>query len=262
MKTVAEPYVRERGKRAYFERVPGQKIAYVCFKADSPKGIIVISHGFTESYRKYAESVYYMLQAGYSVCIHDHRGHGRSYRSNDNAYVVHVGNFEDYVLDLVYMTNTIAKKLGEDLPLYLYGHSMGGCVGACWDSNSTCRLLLWSRVRQYWVLESGRKIPLNVWTHSRRSRILKIHVTPRSAAISITMQNASETFSFRRPPLQSDGGFSRFAPAKKSLQKNKWRRSKYPFFFFRRVMILLLTILHRICSASVYPHVNSESFRE
>lgn len=31
MKTVAEPYVRERGKRAYFERVPGQKIAYVCF---------------------------------------------------------------------------------------------------------------------------------------------------------------------------------------------------------------------------------------
>ena len=130
MKTVAEPYVRERGKRAYFERVPGQKIAYVCFNADSPKGIIVISHGFTESYRKYVESVYYMLQAGYSVCIHDHRGHGRSYRSNDNAYVVHVGNFEDYVLDLVYMTNTIAKKLGEDLPLYLYGHSMGGCVGA------------------------------------------------------------------------------------------------------------------------------------
>jgi len=130
MKATAEPYVQERSKKGYFERVPGQKIAYVCLRADSPKGIIVVSHGFTESYRKFTESVYYMLQAGYSVCIHDHRGHGRSYRSNNNSYVVHVGKFEDYVLDLVYMTKNIAKTLGEDLPVYLYCHSMGGCVGA------------------------------------------------------------------------------------------------------------------------------------
>ena len=76
MRSVAEPYVAERTEAGFFERVQGEPIYFEHFRADSPKAVIVISHGFTESIRKFTESVFYMLQAGYEVWGLDHRGHG------------------------------------------------------------------------------------------------------------------------------------------------------------------------------------------
>ena len=130
MREYAEPYVSERMEAGHFERVSGELIYFEHYKADDPKAVIVISHGFTESIRKFTESVYYMLQAGYEVWGLDHRGHGRSYRENDNPYVVHVERFEDYVLDLVYLTERKVRPVSGELPVYLYCHSMGGCIGA------------------------------------------------------------------------------------------------------------------------------------
>ena len=130
MRAEAVPYVEARRETGFDERVPGQPIYYEHYRCDAPRGVIVISHGFTESIRKFTESVYYMLQAGYEVWGLDHRGHGRSYRHNDNPYVVHIERFEDYVLDLVHLTETLVKPAAGELPIYLYCHSMGGCIGA------------------------------------------------------------------------------------------------------------------------------------
>ncbi|MBR6472874.1 MAG: alpha/beta hydrolase, partial [Firmicutes bacterium] len=130
MKTLVEPFVDSRTESGTFERVPGEYIYYEHYKAEEPKGVIVISHGFTESVKKFTESVYYMLQAGYEVWGLDHRGHGRSIRLIDNPHIVHAENFDDYVLDLVYFTEELVKPASGDLPLYLYCHSMGGCIGA------------------------------------------------------------------------------------------------------------------------------------
>ena len=90
----------------------------------------MISHGFTESIQKFTESIYYMLQAGYEVWGLDHRGHGYSYRVNDNPFVVHTDRFRDYVLDLKHLTEKRIKPAAGKLPVYLYCHSMGGCIGA------------------------------------------------------------------------------------------------------------------------------------
>ena len=130
MRAEAEPYVAARAETGYDERVKGQKIYYEHYKCDAPKGVIVISHGFTESIRKFTESVYYMLQAGYEVWGLDHRGHGLSFRHNDNPFVVHIEHFADYVLDLVHLTATLVLPAAGGLPVYLYCHSMGGCIGA------------------------------------------------------------------------------------------------------------------------------------
>ena len=135
MRAEAEPYVAARAETGYDERVKGQKIYYEHYKCDAPKGVIVISHGFTESIRKFTESVYYMLQAGYEVWGLDHRGHGLSYRHNDNPFVVHIEHFEDYVLDLVHLTETLVLPAAGGLPVYLYCHSMGGCIGV-WTTES------------------------------------------------------------------------------------------------------------------------------
>ena len=130
MHAEAEPYVAERMESGYDERVKGQPIYYEHYKCDAPKGVIVISHGFTESIRKFTESVYYMLQAGYEVWGLDHRGHGLSFRHNSNPFVVHIEHFEDYVLDLVHLTEKLVLPAAGELPVYLYCHSMGGCIGA------------------------------------------------------------------------------------------------------------------------------------
>ena len=130
MKSFAEPYVAARTECGFDDRVKGEKIYFEHFKADDPKGVIVISHGFTESIKKFTESVFYMLQAGYEVWGVDHRGHGRSFRHNSNPYVVHVERFEDYVLDLAHLTKTLVLPSAGELPVYLYCHSMGGCIGA------------------------------------------------------------------------------------------------------------------------------------
>ena len=130
MRTEVEPYVSARKECGIDARVKGQPIYYEHFRAEHPKGVIVVSHGFTESIQKFTESIYYMLQAGYEVWGLDHRGHGYSYRSNDNPYVVHTDHFRDYVLDLKHLTEKRVKPAAGKLPVYLYCHSMGGCIGA------------------------------------------------------------------------------------------------------------------------------------
>lgn len=130
MQSEVEPYVASRMTCGLDARVKGEAIYYEHYTADHPRAVIVISHGFTESIQKYKETVYYMLQAGYDVWGLDHRGHGRSFRHNSNPYVVHVEHFTDYVLDLKHLTKKLVRPAAGKLPVYLYGHSMGGCIGA------------------------------------------------------------------------------------------------------------------------------------
>jgi lysophospholipase len=130
MQTEAEPYLAARRESGLDSRVEGEAIYFEHYRADAPKGVIVISHGFTESVAKFTESIYYMLQAGYEVWGFDQRGHGRSFRRNDNPYVVHADRFRDYILDLKHLTETRVKPAAGGLPVYLFCHSMGGCVGA------------------------------------------------------------------------------------------------------------------------------------
>ena len=125
MQTVVEPFLAERRTEGYDERVPGQPVYYEHFTADAPKGVIVISHGFTESVKKFYEGIYYMLQAGYEVFGIDHRGHGRSFRHNQDLLVVHVEHFKDYVLDLKHLVDTVVKPAAQGLPLINFGVQRG-----------------------------------------------------------------------------------------------------------------------------------------
>ncbi len=98
---------------------------------DAAKGIILISHGFTETADKYFEAIYYFLRAGYHVCIPEHCGHGRSYRLvEDDLSLVHTDSWQRYVKDLSFAAHAAKKHWTRDLPLYLFAHSMGGGVGA------------------------------------------------------------------------------------------------------------------------------------
>ena len=62
------------------------KIHVQRYLAEKPKGVIIISHGFTEAAPKYDEMIYYFLKAGYHVYMPEHMGHGQSYRLTADSY--------------------------------------------------------------------------------------------------------------------------------------------------------------------------------
>lgn len=129
MDTIAVPYLKERQEELWFERVPGKKIHCMHYTQEDAKAVIVISHGFTESIPKYQEVIYRFMLQGYTVYMHEHCGHGYSYRLVEDPSLVHIINYSDYIKDLIYVGHK-AKLDNDDLPLYLFAHSMGGGIAA------------------------------------------------------------------------------------------------------------------------------------
>lgn len=114
-------------------RIPGvgERPLYCSqFKADHPRGTVVIVHGFTENAYKFSEIIYSLLQNGFDVAAYDQRGHGRSWRSEkiQDMSLTDVDRFTDYKRDLEIIMDTVVSKLPK--PWLLFSHSMGGAVSA------------------------------------------------------------------------------------------------------------------------------------
>ena len=121
---------------------PSGKLHYLCYDSQQfdelniPgavaqfRGTVVIAHGFTEFAKKYAELIWYFLVEGYSVCVLEHRGHGYSARDVENPSLVWIDDWRRYVADMAQFSHTVAKPFTDGHPLYFFGHSMGGGIGA------------------------------------------------------------------------------------------------------------------------------------
>lgn len=129
MTQTVKPYLAQRQTELWPERVPGNRIHLMRYKADEAKAVVMISHGFTESAEKYAELIYYFLKMQYTVYCPEHCGHGCSYRMTDDFSLVHVDSFSTYIQDFLCVSE-LAKKENEGLPFYLFAHSMGGGIAA------------------------------------------------------------------------------------------------------------------------------------
>ncbi len=128
MEYLSRTYLKKYRRRGRFTSYDGTRISYCVYQNRHAKGNIVISHGFSEFAEKYDEIVYYFLQAGYSVFLAEHRGHGRSERRLANMGKVYVESFAQYVRDLHIFVNKIVKPYRNEM--ILFAHSMGGAIGA------------------------------------------------------------------------------------------------------------------------------------
>ncbi|MBT4035970.1 MAG: alpha/beta hydrolase [Candidatus Marinimicrobia bacterium] len=84
------------------------------------KGVVLITHGVAEHSGRYAHVAQSLVDAGYTVVGFDLRGHGKS--SGKRNYI---NSFQDYLNDFQEVLNR-TKAHYPDLPLFLFGHSMGG----------------------------------------------------------------------------------------------------------------------------------------
>lgn len=130
MDSTVLPYLEKHKKEGYFQTEGEIPIRYQTFLTEDAKAVIVISHGFGEFMEKYSEMIYYFLKKGYGVCILEHRGHGGSGRETDNLGKVHVKDMNVYVEDFHNFLKDIVIPVAGGKKLYLFAHSMGGCIGA------------------------------------------------------------------------------------------------------------------------------------
>ncbi len=129
MEFVIEPYLAQYREQFWLERRAGEKIYCLSFRKPNPIGVVVIAHGFTENEEKYKEVIYRFLDLNYNVYFMEHCGHGRSYRLVEDLSMVYVDKFERYVKDFLYLARH-AKRENMNLPMYVFGHSMGGGIAA------------------------------------------------------------------------------------------------------------------------------------
>lgn len=98
---------------------------------DHIRGIVQICHGMSEHKERYEPFMEMLSKQGYVAVIHDHRGHGKSIRENHD-----LGFFYDEtgtaIIEDVYQISKWVKERYPNVPLHLFGHSMGSLVVRCY----------------------------------------------------------------------------------------------------------------------------------
>ncbi len=130
METVVEPYLETIREDGYFNTEDGNTIHFEAHTVKNAKANIVLAHGFTESAEKFREMAYYFVNNGINTFALDHRGHGYSSRLPGNTETVRLNKFSDYIDDLNIFVRDIVMPRSNGLPMYLFGHSMGGGIAA------------------------------------------------------------------------------------------------------------------------------------
>lgn len=88
----------------------------------SPIGVVCLVHGMGEHHGRQAAIVQPLNEAGFTVFVYDQRGHGRSGgKRGHSPSITHLTRDLDAVL-------AEARRRYASLPIFLYGHSMGGNV--------------------------------------------------------------------------------------------------------------------------------------
>ncbi|MEI6289530.1 MAG: lysophospholipase [Chloroflexota bacterium] len=90
------------------------------WKPANPKAVVVLIHGHGEHINRYEHVAEVITNAGYAIQAFDLRGHGRSAgnRGHTPSYEHLMNDITDFIAD--------AQKRYPGLPVFLYGHSMGG----------------------------------------------------------------------------------------------------------------------------------------
>jgi alpha-beta hydrolase superfamily lysophospholipase len=98
----------------------------VCIDDDSRKAVVIICHGFGEHSGSYTELAGVFQKAGYASITPNLRGHGEPPEGAKKWHGI-IPGYQCFIDDLVSLTDAI-RKTTPNIPIILYGHSMGGNI--------------------------------------------------------------------------------------------------------------------------------------
>ncbi len=102
----------------------GRKVFFQTWHPEgTPRATVLLAHGYAEHSGRYDHVAEFLTEKGYAVYAPDHYGHGHS-----DGIRGDVPYFEMFTTDL-YKLYTIARNK-EKNDIFLFGHSMGGAIGA------------------------------------------------------------------------------------------------------------------------------------
>jgi len=89
----------------------------------TPKGVVVITHGYADHCGRYREVAHVCVKAGWAAVSYDCRGHGKS--PGDRGAI---DRFDSYLTDLSAIIAGARKLVADGAPLVLLGHSHGSLI--------------------------------------------------------------------------------------------------------------------------------------
>lgn len=108
-----------------FQAADGLRLVGRAWRPAAARSVVAIVHGYAEHSGRYAHVAEHLTQRGHAVYAYDQRGHGRS--PGRRAFV---RSFDQYVDDLALFLRYVHEVEGGRL--FLFGHSMGATVSACY----------------------------------------------------------------------------------------------------------------------------------
>ena len=104
-----------------------------------PRGILQMVHGMSEHKERYLPMMEWLSSMGFVCCMHDNRGHGQSIREERDLGYMYEGRDRGLVED-VWVVNNYLHRTFQDIPLFMYGHSMGSLIVRCYLKKYACSI--------------------------------------------------------------------------------------------------------------------------
>lgn len=97
-------------------------------KQETAKAVVQIVHGLAEHSMRYRGFAEELVHAGFIVYANDHRGHGLTAQGNEELGCFSDENGWQKAVDDIYRISMHIKREHPNLPLFLFGHSMGSFI--------------------------------------------------------------------------------------------------------------------------------------
>lgn len=114
--------------KSFVEMSDGHEIYCEMVLPPSPIGHVHVIHGMAEHIGRYEEFAFFLAAKGFAVSGHDQRGHGKTAQRNGTVgFFAEEDGFGRVVEDAKEIIDHARAEFG-DLPLIVFGHSMGSFV--------------------------------------------------------------------------------------------------------------------------------------
>ncbi len=158
----------------------GSNICAYRWDAADPGAIVLIVHGAVEHAQRYDDFASALCKNGFTVYAPDLRGHGKTAGSPENVpYFSDANKAYDLVLEDIHILSEMIKKENKDIPVFLFGHSMGSFFARVYTARygkELSGLLLTGTGRDVpLLLSAGRilaKLQMRVYGRKHRSPFL------------------------------------------------------------------------------------------